>query len=168
MTRRVKLAAAVTFAVLLQGGVLPAVRIVGVVPDLGLLVALAVAIRLGPTEGALVAFAAGLGYDLLLQTPLGLTALSNTVVVWTAGTLWTGLVHPPRWVAPWAGLIGGLAAGAVFCGVGFIFGVDALRTWNSLYVVTRSAMYDAVLAIPVFVLVDRMLRDEVEADRARW
>jgi rod shape-determining protein MreD len=168
MSTRVRLAFMVTVVVIVQAGVLPELRIGGVVPDLGLLVALAVAIRLGPVEGALVGFACGVGTDLFVQTPLGLTALCNSVVAYAAGTLWTGLIHPPRWAAPWAGLLGGLVSGLLFIGIGIIFGVDVLRDWSSVVVVAKAAVYDAFLAIPVFWAVDRALRDAPTAETARW
>ena len=71
--RRVALLIAVT--VLLQVTVFPHVRIAGRVPDLGLILAVAIAFEYGPEAGAIVGFVAGLSYDLFLATPLGLTAL---------------------------------------------------------------------------------------------
>ena len=62
-------------------------RILGVVPDLGLVLAVAIAYRSGPEAGALTGFAAGLCYDLFLETPLGLSALSYALTAYAVGLL---------------------------------------------------------------------------------
>ena len=73
--------------VIVQVTVFPHLRIFGVVPDLGLVLAVAVAYRLGPEAGALTGFAAGLGYDLFLETPLALSALSYALTAYAIGVV---------------------------------------------------------------------------------
>jgi rod shape-determining protein MreD len=165
---RLRLVLLVTIVVIVQAGVFPAMRFFGVVPDLGLMVALAVAIRMGPAAGAGVGFCTGLGVDLFVQTPLGLTALCYTLVAYAAGSLYSGLMHRPRFAAPWVGFFGGLASGLLFVGLGIIFGVDTLRDWQVLGVVLRVAVYDAILAVPAFFLVDRLLGDVQVPEALRW
>ena len=73
----------------------PHLRIFGVVPDLGLVLAVAVAYRSRPEAGALVGFVAGLGYDLFLETPLGLSALSYALDRVRVGVLAGGMLRSP-------------------------------------------------------------------------
>jgi rod shape-determining protein MreD len=53
-------------ALLLQVTIFPHVRLAGRVPDLGLVLAVAIAFDYGPEAGAIVGFLAGLSYDLFL------------------------------------------------------------------------------------------------------
>ena len=77
MTVRIaRLGLLLVLLVVLQTSVFPHLRIAGVVPDLGLVVAVALAVRYGPELGASFGFAAGLASDLFLQTPLGVWARS--------------------------------------------------------------------------------------------
>jgi rod shape-determining protein MreD len=168
MTPRSRLPLLVVLAVVLQAAVFPAVRLFGVVPDVGLLLALAVAIRVGPGAGALVGFFAGAGVDLFVVTPLGLTALSYSLVAYLAGSFYTGLLRPPRWNAPWLAGFGALASGTIFVAVGIVFGVESLRYWGVFTVVLRLVAYDVVLAVPVFAFVNRVLREAPIPEAGRW
>jgi len=67
-----RLTALITLTVVVQVVLFPHLRLAGRVPDLGLVLAVAVAFDHGPEAGALVGFLAGLGFDLFLETPLGL------------------------------------------------------------------------------------------------
>lgn len=168
MTPVLRLGALVTLAVLLQAGVFPAIRLFGVVPDVGLVLALAVAYRFGAATGASVGFAAGLGYDLFLETPLGLSALAYALTAYAVGVLQTGLIRSPRWVAPAIGGLGGFAGGLVFVVLGIIFGVDTLRDWSVVGLVARVAVYDAIVALVVFPLVRRFVPDPDTARQPAW
>ena len=157
-----RLGALVVSLLLLQVALFPHLRVFGVVPDLGLLAALAVAYRYGPERGALVGFAAGFGYDLFLATPTGLSALSYALTAYAVGVLQGGLLREPRAVAPFLGLLGGLASGAIFAAIGIVVGVDALRVDRTIAVIALAAVYDGVLAPFVFPLVSRAAGRDTE------
>jgi hypothetical protein len=67
-------------------GVAPHLSVGGAKPDVLLIAVVAVAAGRGPRAGAGVGFAAGLGADLFLATPLGTAALAFTVVGHVLGT----------------------------------------------------------------------------------
>src|SRR6478609_672564 len=98
LMRTFRLAILVGLMIVLQVAVFPHLRLAGVVPDLGLIVAIAVGYQLGPEAGAVTGFAAGLGFDLFLETPLGLNALTYALVGYGVGVLETGLFRSPRWL----------------------------------------------------------------------
>lgn len=50
-----------------------------------LLVAIAAALETDAERGAITGFAAGLAFDMLLDTPMGLSALTGALVGWTVG-----------------------------------------------------------------------------------
>jgi rod shape-determining protein MreD len=149
----------VLFAVV-QVTVFTHLRILGVVPDLGLVLAVAIAYRSGPEAGALTGFAAGLCYDLFLETPLGLSALSYALTAYAIGLLAGGMLRSPRWIPPVLGAAGGLLGGLCFIGIGGLVGVPGMWTGRAIVVVAVSALYDALLAPFVFALVNRLSRDE--------
>ena len=106
----------------------PHLRILGVVPDLGLVLAVAIAYRSGPEAGALTGFAAGLCYDIFLETPLGLSALSYALTAYAIGVLAGGMLRSPRWIPPVLGAAGGLIGGLCFVGIGGLVGVPGMWT----------------------------------------
>jgi rod shape-determining protein MreD len=160
MRRTARLALLVVFIVVVQVAVFPHVRLLGVVPDLGLLVALAVGYYEGPEAGAIVGFTTGLGFDLFLETPLGLSALSYAIVGYGIGVFESGLFRSPRWLPSVLGGLGGLAGGLLFLGIGVLVGVDAVKGVQGITTVAAAALYDALLAPFVFLLVRRVLGSE--------
>jgi rod shape-determining protein MreD len=164
MTRVARLAALIVVIVIVQVAVFPHLRLFGVVPDLGLLVALAVGYQEGPELGAIVGFAAGFGYDLFLETPLGLEALSYAIVGYGIGVLESGLFRSPRWLPSFLGAAGGLAGGLILIALGVLAGVDAVKGSHGVITVSYAALYDAILAPFVFFLVRLVLGSD---DRVR-
>ena len=164
MTRATRLATLVGFVVIIQVAVFPHLRLFGVVPDLGLLIALAVGYHEGPEAGAIAGFVAGFGFDLFLETPLGLDALTYALVGYSIGVLEAGLLRSPRWLPSFLGAAGGLAGGLLFIGIGVLVGLDAVKGTHAVVTISYAALYDALLAPFVFFLVRRVLG---AADRVR-
>jgi rod shape-determining protein MreD len=152
MTRRVRLVLLLAAAVLLQTAVFPHLRIGGAVPDIGLVLVVAVATREGVEAGAAMGFVTGLTVDLYLQTPLGLSALAFALTGAAVGVVQAGLLRPGRWVAPLLGALGGLVANLLFVGVGILAGQEQLRTAHTFVVLGFAVLYDALIAAFVFPL----------------
>jgi rod shape-determining protein MreD len=74
-------------AAVLQRGLFSQIRVAGVSIDVFLLLALAGGMTTGPDRGAVLGFFSGLTLDLLVQTPLGLSALVYCVAGYGAGRL---------------------------------------------------------------------------------
>lgn len=149
--QRRKLALAIVVGVVLQMTLFSAgLRVFGVTPDVELVLTVAVAYYLGPERGAVFGFVAGLVIDLFLNTPFGLSALSFALVGYGIGVVQSGLVRAPRWVAPIMGVLGGLAGGALFVGIGALAGQEALLALRSVKVVLIASVCDALLAVVAF------------------
>ena len=157
VSRIARLAALVFVVVVIQVSVFPHMRLFGVVPDVGLLLALAVGYYDGPEAGATVGFLAGFGFDLFLATPLGLNALTYALVGYGIGVLEAGLFRSPRWLPSFLGAVGGLTGGLLFIGIGVLVGVDSVKGTHGIVTISWAAVYDAFLAPFVFVLVRRVL-----------
>jgi rod shape-determining protein MreD len=158
--RRVALLIAVT--TLLQVTIFPHLRIEGRVPDLGLVLAVAIAFDHGPEAGAIVGFVAGLAYDLFLSTPLGLTALAWALTAYAVGVLQGGVLRTPKWFTPVIGGASGIVAGMLFVGIGLLAGVGGVHGNQAFVTVGIASAYDALLAPFVFIIVAFWLPEPIE------
>jgi rod shape-determining protein MreD len=83
---------------LLQVTVVSDLQIAGARPDLMVLLGLAAGITTGRERGAAYGFAAGLAYDLVLTTPLGLSALTYALVGHVAGVAREAVLRSAWWI----------------------------------------------------------------------
>jgi rod shape-determining protein MreD len=157
-----RVVALIALTVVVQVVLLPHVRLAGRVPDLGLVLAVAIAFDHGPEQGAIVGFVAGLGFDLFLSTPIGLTALSYALTAYVVGVLQGGMLRAPRWFTPVIGFLAGLGGGLLFVGIGLLAGVDGVHGNRAFATVVIAAIYDGLLAPFVFILVGALLDDPRE------
>jgi rod shape-determining protein MreD len=157
-----RVVALLVLTVVVQVALFPHVRLAGRVPDLGLVLAVAVAFDHGPEEGAIVGFLAGFGFDLFLETPLGLTALAYALTAYSVGLVQGGMLRAPRWFTPVIGVVAGLAGGLLFVSIGLLAGVGGVHGNRAFATVVLAAIYDALLAPFVFLLVGALLREPRE------
>ena len=150
--RMIRLALLLILLVVFQTTVFPHLRVAGVVPELGLVAAAAIAVRYGPELGAGFGFAAGLASDVFLQTPLGLAALAFGLTAYLVGAMQNSLARPTWWINPAVAIGAGIVAGLLFVGLGAVVGQEQLVTVHSLRIVVLAALYDGVIALVVFPL----------------
>ena len=157
LQRRVGMVTLLIVALLVETAFFPHVRLFGVVPDVMILAVAAVAAREGAEVGAAFGFTAGVLIDLFLEVPVGLSALSYTVVGYGIGTMHTGLMRSTWWLGPLLGGVASITAGTVFVLMGIILGQEHLLALRSFLVIPSRALYDAVIALAVFPLTSRLL-----------
>jgi rod shape-determining protein MreD len=153
MVRRVRLVLLVVTLVVLQTTVFTHLRVFGAIPDLCLVATVAVAFEEGPQAGAIFGFFSGLVLDLFLASPLGLSALANSVTGYTVGVFQSGFVRESRTMPIVLGAIGGLIGGTVFVVVGGIAGQAGYLSLTSVRVIIVAAIYDGLVAPLVFPFV---------------
>jgi rod shape-determining protein MreD len=162
-----RLAALAVVVVFVQIGVVSEVPVFGVVIDVSPLVVAFVGLLCGSTTGATVGFAIGLLVDLLLVQTLGLTSLIFTVIGYSTGRL-RELRDPQATLTPL--LVGSAAAAAAAVGyslVEFMLGVDAPVSFELLRQIVLGIVVDAIVALPVWVLVRRVLEPSLPDDPRR-
>lgn len=165
--QRLRLALVIIAVVVLQTTVFSdGLRVFGVMPDVGLVLTVAIAYQQGPERGAAFGFAAGLAIDLFLDTPVGLSALSFALVGYGVGIVQSGMVRPSRWIVPAMGLLGGIAGGALFVCVGALAGQDQLLALRSVKVILIAGVYDALLAFVAFPIARWATREPIAAGRS--
>ncbi len=134
---------------LLQTTIVLSVRIYGVHPDLVWLMAITAALLDGPETGAIVGFWAGLAFDLVLPTPLGLSALVGCILGYSVGMATGSLDRRAGWLAPVAAAFGAAAADMLFAVLGGIFGQQQMVQINFLAVALVVGLSSALLVTPV-------------------
>jgi rod shape-determining protein MreD len=152
-------------ALTVQLSVASRLEVFGVQGDLLLLVAVCAGLAAGPDRGAIVAFVAGLSFDLLLQSPFGLSALTYAIVAYVAGSLQDSVLRAAWWI-PVTTAAAASALGVILYGVfGTVVGEDLLGI--SLL---RIALVVGILngiAAPVVLRAVRWATGTTESVRAR-
>ena len=146
MTTWMRLGLVFLLALLVQLTVFVDVRIAGVAPELLALVAVIAGFFVGPERGPVIAFAAGLLWDIYLPTPLGVSAITFAVVAFAVGSLNEGLFHDTRGQLV---AVCGLASAAAVVGyalLGSIVGESGLIGTQMLVVAVLVGAINAVLA----------------------
>jgi rod shape-determining protein MreD len=153
-------AAPVLVALLIvQVGVLADLPAFGAVADVMLLAALAAATVGGPDKGALYGFAAGLLYDLVLDTPFGMSALVYALVGYAIGVAVAWVVEPQWWVHVGAAVVGSIAAVVLMVLVARVLGLPypfdevvrialVVAAWNALLIVPARRVMRWVIGDP--------------------
>ena len=146
---RFRLPLVLVLTLLLHTTLLPEVRLFGVMPDLMLLLAIASGLEAGPAYGALMGFVSGMLSDLLLPTPLGLSALVFTLVGYVVGVTKGGLLRSTWWFPVAVALVASAAGEALFAFVGTVIGEKALVTRHLVAIVVVVGIANAALALPM-------------------
>lgn len=110
-------------ALVLQVSVLADLRVAGAIGDLLLVAVVAAGITGGADRGAAWGFAAGLLYDLVLDTPFGLTALTYTLVGVAVGVAGTAIGRTGGWWPVVLAAAAGLAQATLYTVFGNVVGV---------------------------------------------
>ncbi|MFN2608339.1 MAG: rod shape-determining protein MreD [Acidimicrobiales bacterium] len=137
-------------ALVVHLSVLTRVRIVGVMPDLMLLLAVAAGITGGQGYGAVVGFASGMAVDLFLQTPLGLSALVFTVIGYAVGLAQTGILRSSWWIPLLTAFVASAVGELAFAAAGAMVGEAQMltgRIWLVMVVVGATNAFLAPLTV---------------------
>lgn len=163
MTTTARVTLVLLTALILQVGVLTQLRPFGAMADVMLLVAVAAAVVGGPDRGALVAFAAGLAYDLLLTTPFGLTALAYCLIAYGVGSLQAGTsaVRSTRWLPALTVGLASAAGVALYAILGAVVGQESMVSPRLPVIMAVVSAVNLVLAVPVIGVLRWALADPV-------
>jgi rod shape-determining protein MreD len=162
-----RLAVLIFVVVLVQIGVVSEVPIFGVNVDLSPLLVAFAGFTCGSIVGAVAGFATGLLIDLSLLQTLGVSSLLFTLIGYWAGRL-RELRDPQAALAPL--LVGAAAAATSLVGytlIEFLLGVDAPVSVDLLRQTVLGIVVDAIVALPVWALVRRVLEPALPDDPRR-
>ena len=152
---------------LLQIAAVSQVTVLGVRADLTPLVVTSVGLLCGSVAGALVGFGLGLFVDVALLQTLGISSLILLSVGYGAGRL-RELRDPAHALTPVAVGAAGTAAAAIgFSLMQFLLGVNAPVSLLLIREILATIVLNAVLALPVFALIRRVLLPLLPGDPRR-
>jgi len=162
--RRVILIAAIVItAVLLQSTVFAQLRLLGVRPELLMLVTIVLALLEGPAEGAVVGFVCGLAQDMFLNQPKGITALTLTLLGYGVGMAQQYITSPSPLVPTVVVAIATALGMAFYEVVSFLLGTFDQPASHGVRVALLTALYNAILTPILYPLLRRI----VEGSRPR-
>jgi len=163
MRRAIAIVAIIVTAVLLQSTVFSQLQLLGVRPELLYLVTIVIALHEGPNEGAIVGFTCGLAQDMFLDQPMGITALTLTLLGYAVGMARQYIVSPSPLVPTIVVAIATALGVGFYEIVTFLLGqFDAGFTY-AVKVALLTAVYNAVLT----PILSPLLRRIVEGSRPR-
>ena len=134
-------------ALLLQLTFFSQVRVGGVAPELPALVAILAGLFAGPRRGSVIAFCAGLMWDIYLSTPLGLAAASFVIVAYTLGGITEDLFHDTRLQTLLLVFVGTAAMVTVYALLGEVVGQRGLIDDRLPRVVLIASGWNALLSL---------------------
>ena len=152
-------------ALVVHTTLLPNIRIVGVMPDLMLLVAVCAGLVAGPNYGGTVGFASGMLADLVLPTPLGLSALVFTLAGYGVGLAQAGLIRDVWWFPMMVAFVASSAGEGIFALAGWMIGEEGMISGHLSTIMLVVGIFNAVMA-PVVLRVVRWALAGREPSRA--
>jgi rod shape-determining protein MreD len=149
------------------------VRVLGVHPDVTVLLPVAAGIVGGPDDGAVVGFVGGLAIDLFLPAPFGLSALVYTLVGYSVGALMSaaeanlaGLDRHPWWLVSLVALTASVVAVMLYAVLGALIGQEQMLKLNLGAIAGVVAVVNALLAVPAVKVMGWALAGHEVADAA--
>jgi rod shape-determining protein MreD len=116
----------IVIALTVQLGMAPGLEVFGVPADLMLLVAICGGIAAGPDRGAAIGFAAGITYDLFLQTPFGLSALTYAILAYLVGGLQDSVLRAAWWIPVLTATAASVLGVILYGVIGTVLGEDLI------------------------------------------
>lgn len=146
-------------ALLLQVAVMADLPVFDAVGDLMLVLVIGAGLVGGPDRGATIGFAAGLVYDLLLDTPFGLSALTYVVAGFAAGWVASPTVPLRWWVQVGASVVIAMAAVIFSVLVARVLGL-AFALDDVVRMVLVEGIWAGLLILPARRLLQWMLGEQ--------
>ena len=162
-----RLALICVVTVVLQVAAVSQVKILGVNADLVPLVAASVGLIVGSLPGAIFGFALGMLLDLALVETIGVASLILLAIGYATGRL-RELRDPQGAIVPL--LVGAAATAAAQLGFSlltFLLGQPVPLGWSLLWELLGTVALNAVIAIPVYLVVRRSLLAALPEDPRR-
>ena len=160
-----RVAAVVVVALVLQVCLFSQFSYEGARPDVMILLAIAAGFVAGPERGAIVGFTAGLAFDIVLTTPLGLSALVYALVGYGVGTVSGGVLRTSWWIGPAVAAAASALGMLAYALIGTVVGEAAFEGPPLSAILVVVAVLNAVLA-PVAIRALRWARTD-QRDRRR-
>ena len=151
--------AIIVVALLIQLTLINSVTILGVKPDLILIVILVFSLLKGGKEGAISGFVSGLLQDIFSTGLLGINALVKTVIGFTCGTLKEKIFHEHiLFLIPAITFIASLVQSILIFLLLRAFGIEYSLVWSIKQVALPEALYSSLLSPFIFLVINKLFQ----------
>jgi rod shape-determining protein MreD len=142
----VRLPLVVIVALLAQLTLIADMRVLAATGDVLLLLAIGAGIAAGPERAAITGFVAGIAFDLVLETPFGLSALTYCIVGYVVGRAQTGILRHAWWVPMITTALASAAGVVLYVALEAVLGDSHLFDMRMLAVVGTVSILNALLS----------------------
>jgi rod shape-determining protein MreD len=119
----VRAALVILVVLVVQATLMADLRVAGALGDLVLVLVVAAGLTGGPDRGATYGFVAGLGYDLVLDTPFGLSPLVYALIGFAVGLVGLALLRTSGWWPPAVAAGAAVVQAVLYTALGNLIGV---------------------------------------------
>ena len=150
----------------IQSGLIAKVPLFGARADIVVVAAIAAGIVSGPETGAVVGFCAGLAFDELLPTPMGMSALCYAAVGYACGLVQGSVLRAAPWIPVVTAAVAGAGSAVLFWALGHVLSQPLPPARNLPTIVAVIAAVSALWCLPL-VRAFRFALAEARPDRFR-
>ena len=143
---------------ILQLTVFTKIKVAGVSPESMALVAAMAGLIVGSQQSSLIAFSAGLLWDVYLTTPLGLSAISLAISAYAVGSIKEGLFPSTRVQMVFLVLLATAISTVLYAVLGELVGQNGLLGLELLKIAVLASVMNAVLSLPAKPLMSWSLK----------
>jgi rod shape-determining protein MreD len=151
--------AIIVVALLIQLTLINSITILGLKPDLLMIVVVVFSLMKGEKEGTISGFASGLLQDIFSIGLLGINALVKTVIGFTCGLLKEKIFHEHiLFLIPVITFIASLIQSILIFLLLRAFGIEYSLAWSLKQVALPEALYSSLLSPFVFLAINKLLQ----------
>jgi len=141
---------------------LDVIRIFGVKPDLVFIIVVYTGYSFGPIAGQVTGFVSGLFHDAVSNSPYGFLAFPKLTVGFIMGLIGRAVLKDNIPTIMILMLVATLVKGVITLLLSYIFAYGMIS--DIIDVIIPESLYNAILAPPLFFLLDRIFRGELERE----
>ena len=167
MITAAKVGLVIFLAVAIQTSFVAPITVFGARGDVVLLVAIAAGLEGDAERGAIIGFAAGLTFDLLLNTPVGLSALTYCLIGYVVGTFQSSVLRSTWWIPVLATVLASALGVLLFAVLDQVVGGATVEPARLPTIVAVVAILNGVLSRPFRWVLRRALAEQ-SAPRDRF
>lgn len=140
------------FIVIVQTTIAPVITVLGAKPDIALVAVICVALLKGPAWGAAAGFAIGLLVDVALVQTMGISSFLMTLGGYFSGRYAENLDLSSWFPTTFIVFAASLVVKMMFALMMYLIGVEAALSFVMFRIVLPTAVINALLATPVFII----------------
>jgi len=151
--------AIIVIALLIQLTLINSITILGIKPDLIIIIVVIFSLLKGEKEGAISGFASGLLQDIFSTGLLGINALVKTVIGFTCGVLKEKIFHEHiLFLIPVITFIASFIQSILIFFLLRTFGIEYNLIWSLKQVALPEALYSSLLSPFIFLVINKLFQ----------